>query len=217
MKQDCVLKFGSSQCLCLAVFCLFGDSIFVSSWLGLFVLYLIVGYYIVQFLSLLDTPGRQFACSTACHSSHDTSFCASVIGEKVYSMCRSGSLRLPGFPEFEAVVNDLKTNGNEVAVPDFQVCIPVPNGLAIKQNLVDYWTSCDLFQVDISDLLKKHNEKYNPHGVKRGAEVQEGSLSVIILTLHASFFGLCFSHFTQCLIITPPSKKYLIVTQIIPE
>ena len=98
-------------------------------------------------------------------------------------MCRSGSLRLPGFPEFEAVVNDLKTNGNEVAVPDFQVCIPVPNGLAIKQNLVDYWTSCDLFHVDMSDLLKKHNEKYNPHGVKRGADVQECSLSVMPVSL----------------------------------
>ena len=167
-----------------AAFCLFGDSILVSSWFGLFILRLVGCCFLITFLicvCLLDTPGRQFACSTACHSGHETSFCASVIGEKVYSMCRSGSLRLPGFPEFESVVNDLKTNGNEVAPPDFQVCIPVPNGLAIKQNLVDYWTACDLFQMDIEDLVKKHNEKYNPHGVKRGA-VQESSLAVFILT-----------------------------------
>ena len=160
--------------LCSTYF-LFGDSFLVSSWFGLFV---ILGS--VSRICLLDTQGRQFACSTACHSGHETSFCASVIGEKVYSMCRSGSLRLPGFPEFETVVNDLKTNGNEVAAPDFQVCIPVPNGVAIKQNLVDYWTACDLFQVEVEDLVKKHNEKYNPHGVKRGADVQECSLPVIL-------------------------------------
>lgn len=125
--------------------------------------------------------GRQFACSTTCHSSGDATYCTSAIGQKAYSMCRSGSLKLPGFPEFEHVVNDLKANTTDLPTPDFQVCLPVPNGIAIKQNLVDYWMANDMFQVEMTDLLEKHNAKYNPHGTKRGfTETTEGPLAAII-------------------------------------
>ncbi|CAK9096217.1 Uncharacterized protein SCF082_LOCUS45183, partial [Durusdinium trenchii] len=115
-----------------------------------------------------------WACSTSCHSQSDTAYCASVIGQKTYSLCRSGSLKLPGFPSFESVVADLKNNAHEPPVPDFQVCVPVPNGLAIKQNLVDYWTAIDTFQVPMAELLEAHNKKYNPHGIKRGASDTAG-------------------------------------------
>lgn len=133
--------------------------------------------------SLHNSPlftGRQFACSTTCHSPGDASYCASTIGQKAYSMCRSGSLKLPGFPEFESVVNDLKSNTTDLPPPEFQVCLPVPNGIAIKQNLVDYWMANDMFQVEMTDLLEKHNTKYNPHGTKRGlTETTEGPLAAI--------------------------------------
>ena len=119
-------------------------------------------------------PGNVWACSTSYHSQSDTAYCASVIGQKTYSLCRSGSLKLPGFPSFESVVADLKNNAHEPPVPDFQVCVPVPNGLAIKQNLVDYWTAIDTFQVPMAELLEAHNKKYNPHGIKRGASDTAG-------------------------------------------
>ena len=83
-------------------------------------------------------------------------------------MARGGSLRLPGFPEFEQVVSELKQSSNDIPSPDFQVCIPVPNGLVIKQNLVDYWASCDMFSNEIASLVAEHNKKYNPQGLKRG-------------------------------------------------
>ncbi|CAK9109458.1 unnamed protein product [Durusdinium trenchii] len=84
-------------------------------------------------------------------------------------MCRSGSLKLPGFPNFESVVSELKTSTAESPTPAFEVCIPVPNGLAIKQNLVDYWSGMDAYQLQVADMVKAHNQKYNPHGTKRGA------------------------------------------------
>eukprot|EP00435_Cladocopium_sp_Y103_P022359 s514_g5.t1 len=87
---------------------------------------------------------------------------------------RAGTLKLPGFPEFEQVIADLKKNNTDLAPPDFQVCVPVPNGVAIKQNLIDYWSGQELFQVEMQDLLQNHNVKYNPHGVKRGADAPEG-------------------------------------------
>ena len=124
---------------------------------------------IVSFHLFLSS-GLRFACSTACHSPHETTYCASAIGEKSYSMCRAGQLKLPGFPEFETIVTDLKSNNANVPMPEFQVLVPVPNGVAIKQNLVDYWLGCEIFQTQMADILKEHNEKYNPHGHKRPAE-----------------------------------------------
>ena len=63
----------------------------------------------------------------------------------------------------------MKKNAHDVPVPTFEVCVPVPNGLAIKQNLVDYWNGIESFQLEVGELVKKHNAKYNPHGIKRGA------------------------------------------------
>ena len=126
--------------------------------------------------------GRQFACATTCHSTGEAHYCTSAIGQKAYAMCRNGSLKLPGFPEFENVVNELKTNTTDLPTPAFEVCLPVPNGIAIKQNLVDYWMTNDMFQVEMAELLEKHNSKYNPHGTKRGLteSTTEGPLAAII-------------------------------------
>ncbi len=77
-------------------------------------------------------------------------------------------MKLPGFPHFEKMVGELKSASNESPHPSYEVCVPVPNGLAIKQNLVDYWAGLELFSIDIQEVVKRHNEKYNPHGVKRG-------------------------------------------------
>ncbi len=126
--------------------------------------------------------GRQFACSTACHTNNEASYCTSAIGQKAYSMCCSGSLKLPGFPEFEQVVNGLKTSSSDLPSPEFQVCLPVPNGIAIKQNLVDYWMGSETFQVEMADMLEQHNSKYNKHGTKRGCTETGEGRSVLSLT-----------------------------------
>lgn len=133
--------------------------------------------------------GEKFACATTCHSPSEAHSCAAAIGQKAYSMARSSSLTLPGFPDFEKVVAELKSSATETATPDFEVCVPVPNGLAIKQSLVDYWSSMDMFSTDMASLLEKHNKKYNVHGIKRGhAEVEASSLLFGIKVL------LCFCH-----------------------
>eukprot|EP00438_Fugacium_kawagutii_P015340 Skav217456 [mRNA] locus=scaffold1289:122745:123968:- [translate_table: standard] len=91
-------------------------------------------------------------------------------------MARSSSLAMPGFPDFEKVVSELKSSATETATPDFEVCVPVPNGLAIKQSLVEYWSSMDMFSTDMASLLEQHNKKYNTHGIKRGhAEVENSN------------------------------------------
>lgn len=88
-------------------------------------------------------------------------------------MCRAGSLKIPGFPQFETVVSDLKKNNAELPVPEYEVRVAVPNGCAIKQNLVDYWLASEHYQAEMAEVLKDHNAKWNPHGVKRGADASE--------------------------------------------
>ena len=59
----------------------------------------------------------------------------------------------------------------EVNVPEYEVTVSIGNGhLAIKQNLIDYWLKCEYFKDDIMLVVKEHNEKYNPQGIKRGCD-----------------------------------------------
>lgn len=116
------------------------------------------------------------ACGTACHTVHEASFCASSIAQKIYSMARASSLKLPGFPKFESVVQELN-NMREIAPPQYEVTVALGNGgLAIKENLLEYWLKEEhLFATEMAHALKEHNKKYNPKGIKRGApEVANG-------------------------------------------
>ena len=120
--------------------------------------------------SLDSLGGRKVACGTACHTAHESQYCATSVAQKAYSMARAGSLKIPGFPQFESVVQEMKLT-KEIAAPQYEVTVALSNGtLAIKENLVEYWSKEEhLFSVEMARLLVEHNKKYNPHGVKRGA------------------------------------------------
>ena len=89
-------------------------------------------------------------------------------------MARAGDLRLPGFPDFSQTVKEMHSN-QDMELPSYEVCVGLPNGtLAIKQSIIDYWLKQDDFIVDIEAVVKEHNSKYNPHGIKRGCEEAAG-------------------------------------------
>ena len=124
---------------------------------------------IVQSMSA-SVAGQKFACGTACHTHHETNFVASTVAQKVYSMARNKALKLPGFPDFGKAVKEI-SEMKEIAQPSYEVTVPLGNGvLAVKQNLIEYWEKCEGFEAESADLIKNHNDKYNPHGVKRGAD-----------------------------------------------
>ena len=117
--------------------------------------------------------GKRFACGTACHTVHETSFVSSLVAQKVYAMARAGELRLPAFPNFSNVISELSAK-QELPAPNYEVCVGLANGtLVLKQNLVSYWSKCSVHGDDFQALLKAHNEKYNPRGVKRGGPGNE--------------------------------------------
>ncbi|CAK9059568.1 Uncharacterized protein SCF082_LOCUS31538 [Durusdinium trenchii] len=127
----------------------------------------------VVILDMLGYDGKRFACGTACHTVHETSFVSSLVAQKVYAMARAGELRLPAFPNFSNVVSELSAK-QELPAPNYEVCVGLANGtLVLKQNLVSYWSKCSVHGDDFQALLKAHNEKYNPRGVKRGGPGNE--------------------------------------------
>ena len=85
-------------------------------------------------------------------------------------MARANSLRLPGFPKFESVVKEL-SNKKELETPQYEVSVPLGNGcLAIKEALIEYWSKEEnLFSTEMASVVKDHNAKYNPKGIKRGS------------------------------------------------
>lgn len=85
-------------------------------------------------------------------------------------MARANTLKLPGFPKFDSVVQEI-SNQKEIEAPQYEVCVGLANGLlAVKENLIEYWSKDDnLFSTEMAALVKAHNKKYNPKGVKRGS------------------------------------------------
>lgn len=88
-------------------------------------------------------------------------------------MARSSALQLPGFPKFDSVVQEMN-NTKEITPPDYEVCVALANGgLAVRENLIEYWSKDEhLFNAEAGHLLKEHNKKYNPKGIKRGVSEQ---------------------------------------------
>ena len=88
-------------------------------------------------------------------------------------MARSSALQLPGFPKFDSVVQEMN-NTKEITPPDYEVCVALANGgLAVRENLIEYWSKDEhLFNAEAAHLLKEHNKKYNPKGIKRGVSEQ---------------------------------------------
>ena len=132
-------------------------------------------FFCMTFANRLPPAGHKIACGTACHTAHEAQFCSTAISQKAYSMARSGSLKLPGFPRFETVVQEL-SSAKDLVNPDYEVCAPLANGcLAIRESLVEYWSKEEnLFAAELLEVIKEHNRKYNPKGIKRGSTTNTG-------------------------------------------
>jgi len=87
------------------------------------------------------TKGNKWAVGTICHTSHEASFVGDITSNKVFSLARENKLKLPGFPNFLSVVEDLQKSASATTAPEYSVCTPLADGgLVIKNALIDLWT-----------------------------------------------------------------------------
>ena len=114
------------------------------------------------------------ACATVAHSAAETTFCATLIANKCFDLCRSQRMTLAGFPDFKKAVSELKTT-SPPPHPDYSVTIPLKDALVIKEALIEQWQGKSDFRGEMDKLLKAHNDVYNKRGLKRGSEVTGAS------------------------------------------
>lgn len=120
---------------------------------------------------IVAESGRKFAAGAVCHSGQSASFCGNLIAQKVFGMCRTEHLSLPGFPNFAEALRSLKAM-DKVSCPNYEVCIALGNGtLVIKEALVELWSKKHAeFAAETEELLKNHNAEFNRENIKRGLE-----------------------------------------------
>ena len=87
------------------------------------------------------TKGNKWAVGSICHTSHEATFVEDITSNKVFSLARESKLRIPGFPNFLSVVEDLQKSSCPTTTPEYSVCTALADGgLVIKNALIDLWT-----------------------------------------------------------------------------
>lgn len=109
--------------------------------------------------------GNKWACGTVCHCSHETNFVAEITCNKLFSLARDNKLKIPGFPDFKAVISDLKKSNQTTAPPQYAVCTPLADGgLVVKSALIDLWTKKNEgFQDEADPWHMIHMCFFGPH------------------------------------------------------
>lgn len=114
---------------------------------------------------------------TICHTPEEGHCVSERISHAVHSAAKNGRLRVPGFPDFTPVVEELKSiHSRRVGAPSaqasshYKVTVPMPDGsLRILDHHVDTWLGHPTFSAEMESLLQSHNEMYNPQGERSAA------------------------------------------------
>lgn len=85
--------------------------------------------------------GNRWAVGTICHTLHETNFVGEICSNKIFSLARESKLKIPGFPNFMSLVEELQKSQCPSTQPEFAVCTPLADGgLVIKTALIELWT-----------------------------------------------------------------------------
>ena len=94
-----------------------------------------------------------------------------LLSTKLFGMARNAEYKIAGFPDFTGALTDLK-QFQRSPQPTYEVSVPTGHGvLVIKESLIQFWTvKHPDFASAMENLVEKHNQEFNPEGLKRGAE-----------------------------------------------
>lgn len=83
------------------------------------------------------------------------------IGNKVYDMCRSSTLDLQGFPNFQPLIDALREGVNEEPPKDFQVCRQLGSALYVLEVYARKFMDHEGTRDRATALLAEHNAQFN--------------------------------------------------------
>ena len=86
------------------------------------------------------------------------------VANRVHDHCRSNVLSLPGFPDFNPIVQALKANHVPDRQKSFRVSVQQHDRLVILQSLAQKWIESDSTKERALEVISEHNAEYNPDG-----------------------------------------------------
>lgn len=104
---------------------------------------------------------RMTQCGTVCLE-HSGSDLATRVANTVFELARSGKMEIPGFPNYAPIVEALKAGQPTQRSSNLKVTAQRGNKLMILESFTKKWTSNDETKDRCLELIKEHNEKFNP-------------------------------------------------------
>ena len=100
-------------------------------------------------------------CGTVCLE-HSGSDLATRVANTVFELARSGQMEVPGFPNYAPIVEALKAGQPTQRSSNLKVTAQRGKNLMILESFTKKWTSNDETKDRCLELIKEHNEKFNP-------------------------------------------------------
>ena len=102
-------------------------------------------------------------CGNICLD-HSGSDLMSRVANRVYDHCRSGVLSLPGFPNFDPIIQALKQNQTSDRQKNYRVSLQAGDRLVILQSLAQKWVDTESTKERALEVILEHNKLYNQDG-----------------------------------------------------
>ena len=86
------------------------------------------------------------------------------VSNHVYEDCRSGQLSLPSFPQFDPLLQALKSGQNSNQTKSFRVTTQMHDQLLVLESLAKRWMNDDLTAERANAIITAQNEEFNNTG-----------------------------------------------------
>ena len=86
------------------------------------------------------------------------------VANKVYNDCRSGTLQIASFPQFDGLLKSLKEGCSTATSRSYSVCTQQQSRLVILQSLASKFVDGEVTKDAAIEVINKHNAEYNADG-----------------------------------------------------
>ena len=83
------------------------------------------------------------------------------LANKVYELCRSSALKLPGFPSYDSIIQALRSPEGQEKEEKCEVCVRRHDRLLVLQGLAEKWLHHEEFAEETRLLIQDHNARFN--------------------------------------------------------
>ena len=86
------------------------------------------------------------------------------LSNRLYELCRAGTIQLPSFPDFSGTLAALREGCRSNNTVTYKVCVEQQGNLKILQSMAMKWTETEALSSRAMEAIDEHNKKFNPNG-----------------------------------------------------